>query len=146
MERLIVKESEEILPGAMGEPSACSPFWDEGLKVAPLGEDDGATTQRRRPPRRRACRRSNRHTARTSSRSSRFSNADRFTTRKRSVKGSDNVHWRWATGGNSAATRTPVSTARRLVDDGHQRRWEATCAAAASAEVSRSRRRPFWQD
>lgn len=49
------------------------------------------------------------------------------------------VHWRWATWGNSAATRTPVSTARRLVHDGQ--REEAQGNEAREGRATRADRR-----
>ena len=92
---------------------------DLEARPEPLREDDRPTSQGADTPSRRATARCHRHTARTSRSSSRLSSSGRFTTRKRSLKGRLKVHCRCRTQGNRAASRTPVSTARRLVHDGH---------------------------
>lgn len=73
------------------------------------------------PSLRAACR-CRRHTARTSSDATVRKRAGCFTTVKRSVKGMLRVHCRWRTKGSIASRVAPVSTARRLVHDGHHPR------------------------
>jgi hypothetical protein len=51
-----------------------------------------------------------------------LSNVGFFTTWKRTEKGRLNVHCRCATRGSSDSRRTPVSSARRVVHDGHHPR------------------------